>query len=155
MPRPSRSWVRKTYTVSPVVENVIRRYAAAQGIPEGTLVDSIVWRALVKPDETRLKVGGFTDEELERIFAEEVLEHLGDDRSISSLFDEITLEDKNEVEIKGNARLCTIDAILKRWRTTRMIDKQYQVKAKEFLSNLGIIPKIFLQGLVDEEWFTP
>jgi hypothetical protein len=138
-----------------MIENAIRRQAAVQGIPEGTLVDSLVWKALVEPDEAKLKAGGFTEEELERTFAEQVLAILENEETIPLLFDVISLEDKEGNVVKGIARRRVEELLVKRWRTTRMIDKEYQENVVQYLSDIGVVPKILLHKMVDEEWFTP
>ena len=144
--RPARSWVRKTYTVSEQVDKAIRLLAAEQDLDPGTVVDLLVWNAILKPDEARLKRGGFTDDELERIFAEDVLAELQVAGAVENLAESLPL-DSDE-----NANLKQVRALVKRWRTTRRIDKVYQEAVVSALSDQGWIPVVFRQGLVDAEW---
>lgn len=144
--RPARSWVRKTYTVSEPVDKAIRLLAAEQDLDPGTVVDLLVWNAVLKPDEARLKRGGFTDDELERIFAEDVLAQLQIPGAVENLAECIAL-DSNE-----NTNLRQVRALVKRWRTTRRIEKDHQEVLISVLDSNGWIPIIFQHGLVDAEW---
>lgn len=144
--RPARPWVRKTYTVSEQVEKAIRVLAAEQDLDPGTLVDILVWNAVLKPDEARMKRGGFSDDELERIFAEDVLAQLQILGAVECLAECIALDSDENTNLKQ------VRALVKRWRTTRRIEKVYQEAVISALGDLGWIPLVFRQGLVDAEW---
>jgi len=150
MPRPSRTWVRKTYTVSPEVSKAIAARAAEQDIDPGTVMDVIVWNAILKPDAARLKRGGFSEEELERIFAEEVLEFLREPGSQEQLIERLPPESDlgNEHE---NLRLVRL--WIKRWRKTRLIEKEFQEAIFWAMNDAGQVPSILGPGLVDANWF--
>ena len=155
MARPARSWVPKTYTVSPEVERTIAIKAAEQGLPPGTIIDILVWNAWLKPDEARLKMGGFSEDQLERIFAEEALEFLDGNEAVAELSEEIDLEGKDGDPLADNLKLRVVLAMVKRWRTTRLIEKEHQAVVKSFLDNKNVVPSIYLHDLVDEDWFLP
>jgi len=150
MPRPTRSWVRKTYTVSPLVEQAIAFRAAEQGIDPGTVIDILVWNALVKPDEARLKQGGFTEEELERIFAEEVLDFLVGDEAIEALAEELTVVHEDD-----GANLKQVKNLVKRWRKTRQIETEYKESIHETYKNAGRSPSILECGCIKVDWLNP
>jgi len=149
MARPSRSWVRKTYTISPEVEKAIAIRAAEQGIPPGTVVDIIVWNALVKPDVAQLKRGESSDEQLERIFAEDVLTHIGLKGGIDALADSMNLGDDE----RTNRRM--VQALVSRWRTTRLIDKDHQEALLAALDGKSWLSTLQVNDLVDGKWFLP
>ena len=140
--------------MSPVVENAIRRCAAEQGIPEGTLVDSLVWKALVKPDEAKLKAGGFSQEELERIFAEEALELLDGEADLDDLASNITFKDENGFDLPDIANLRKVHALVKRWKITRLIEKDHQEAIVACLYGAAL-PSILENHQVETEWFQP
>jgi len=141
MPRPSRSWVRKTYTVSPVVE---------QGIDPGTVVDILCWNMFLKPDEARLKVGGFTNDELERIFAEEALDFFCEDEAVASLADNLTLVVEDEV-----ANLKAVKTLLRRWRKTRLIEAEHKEGVLGTFHDAGRVPCILECGSIGVNWLNP
>ena len=158
MPRPTRSWVRKTYTVSPEVEKAIRMNAADLGVDEGTMVDILVWDALVKPDEDRYKAGGFSQQDLERIYAEEVIAILTDPLTADSLNLElaslIQFENKAGDPIPDSANLRKVKDLVRRWCRTRQIEKNHQAAVNELLGGKWI-PSILKHEIVDQDWFLP
>ena len=145
--RPARLWKRKTYTVSPEVEKAIRVQAAEQDIDPGTVVDVLVWNTYLKPTEARMKQGGFTDEELERIFAEEVLARLDGDGAIEHLAESFAVMD----DPRSNLR--EVRALVRRWRRARRIDKPYQAELFRAIDDGEWIPSLIIYGLADEDWF--
>jgi hypothetical protein len=155
MGRPSRDWIRKTYTVSPVVEKAIKARAGELGIDEGTLVDAYAWRELVQPTASAFKNVKFTDEEMERIFAEEALQLLDKKDAIALLSEEIVPKGADGEDLPNAAASRVLETMLKRWRTMRIIDKEHQAAVKDILSNHEVVPSILKYGLVDEEWFLP
>lgn len=151
MGRPTRSWIRKTYTVSEMVEKAIAMRAAESGIDPGTVVDILVWEALLKPDEARHKAGGFNADELERMFAEEALAHL-DEGAVEDLACYITLS-SNPDDDDGNLRL--VKRLVKRWRKTRLIEKDHQEAVFSVLNGRGFTPSLIEHRHVDLGWFQP
>jgi hypothetical protein len=149
MARPSRSWVRKTYTVSPEVEKAIAIRAAKQGIPTGTVVDILVWNTLLKPDEDRLKKGDSSNDQLERIFAEEVLARLDCKGAVDALAESLDLDDDEKVNLRK------VQALVGRWRTTRLIEKDHQEALLAALDDGKWLPSILRNDLVDGGWFLP
>jgi hypothetical protein len=145
--RPARAWVRKTYTVSEKVEEVIRIKAAELDVDPGTVVDILVWNAYIKPDQNRLQQGGFSEDELERIFAEEVLSLTEKESVVEEIADCIDL-DPDAVK-----NLRKIRAMIKRWRKTRKIEKEYQRVLLSGIESGNWCPSIFRSGLVEEDWF--
>lgn len=150
MPRPSRTWIRKTYTVSPEVTKATAARAAEQDIDPGTVMDIIVWNAILKPDAARLKRGGLTEKELERIFAEEVLGLIRDDHAIEVLAEEIILNDEDAA-----ANLRIVLSLLRRWRKIRQIDPEHREGALHLMGRFGQAPSILEHGCVDLGWFQP
>jgi len=145
--RPSRSWVRKTYTVSSEVEKAIAIQAAEQGIDPGTVVDFLFWNTFLKPDVEQLKNGNFTEDELERIFAEEVLAHLDGEGGIEKFAVFMCMHD-NE-----NTNLRKVRGLVGRWRRTRHIDKGYQEELLNAFGDGFWLPSILKHGQVELDWF--
>ncbi len=150
MARPARSWVRKTYTVSPEVEKAIAMRAAEQGIDPGTVVDILYWNTFLKPDEARLKAGGFSDDELERIFAEEALDFFSEDATVANLADNLTLVIGDEA-----ANLKAVKTLLKRWRKTRLIEAEYKEGVFCTFQDGGRVPSILECGCIGVNWLNP
>ena len=117
--RPQRSWIKKTYTVSLVVEKAIALRAAEQGIDPGTVIDILIWNTFLKPDEPRLERGGFTNDELDRIFAEEALTNLDDENSIRALASFISSDWEADSLQSDEAHLRQVSKLVHRWRKTR------------------------------------
>jgi hypothetical protein len=152
MGRPSRSWVRKTYTVSPQVEKAIALRAAEQGIDPGTVMDVLVWNALLKPDDAGLQKGGFTDEELERIFAEEAITHLVSENAIRDLANFIPVDGALGSLLKEAIHLRFVSKLVGRWRKTRLIEKHYWRPVLSSLMGRGLAPRIVEHGLVPVDY---
>lgn len=149
MARPSRSWVRKTYTVSPEVERAVSMRAGELGIDTGTVLDILAWNALLKPTEASRKPGGLSRQILERMFAEEVLALLENEEAMTLLRENWVMHSS---DISEAATLRTLRTLIVRWRRTRHIDKDYQGMICTCLADIWI-PSILRDGLVDEDWF--
>jgi len=145
--RHERDWERKTYTVSPEVAKAVAVAAAEQELDPGTIVDAILWRALVKPDEDALKGGSFSEEEVERLFAEEVFDVVPFDALVEDI--QGWLEDAHGE--KGSLREAR--RVVKRWRTKRCIEPRWREAALSLLSDLEIVPGILKHDVVDPDWF--
>jgi hypothetical protein len=137
MPRPYRSWIRKTYTVSEDVEAAIAMRAAKEGIETGTVVDIIVWNALLKPDEARIKAGDFTKEQVDRIFAEEALALLNGEPSIRRLASHLVLNDKSKEK-----NYMEIQRLVKQWKKARLIDSRYHQTLIDCFGVDGWVPSV-------------
>lgn len=151
MSRPSREWVRKTYTVSPEVEIAIGSKASELGIDAGTVIDILVWDAMLKPPTALRKPGMLSNEVLERMFAEEVIPLLDDDEVIKKLAHYSLSVSSREGR---NANLQAVRSLVKRWRRTRRVEKEYQI---DLVTGLGDTwePTMLRDGLVTLEWFQP
>lgn len=147
MPRPDRPWIKNSYTVSPEVDAAIRARAAALGVDTGTAVDAIVWDALLKPTETQMQAGSFPEDQLERMFAEDVLRLLETEEAIRQLADHLELAER------PGANLRMVRALIKRWRKTRRIDKEHQELLLTALGDGTWVPAVLRLGVVDQEWF--
>jgi len=145
--RHERDWERKTYTVSPEVAKAVAIAAAEQELDPGTIVDAILWRALVKPDEEALKGGSFSMEEIERLFAEEVFDVVPFDALVEDI--QGWLEDAHGE--KGSLREAR--RVVKRWRTKRRIEPRWRATLQNKLDELEIVPEILLHDVVTPDWF--
>lgn len=143
--RPPRGWERKTYTVSPEVALAVSLQAAKEGVDQGTVIDALIWNMMLKPSEEELKAGGLTDDQLERMFAEEVLEFLNSPDRIDCLSKHLSFEDEKESDLRQTQRL------VKRWRTTRRIEKERQEELLSALGAVGWVPRMIVA--VDSSWF--
>lgn len=154
--RPTRNWVRKTYTVSEIVDTVVRAKAAQDDLDPGTVIDLLVWNALIKPNEEQLKQGGFEPQELERIFAEEALAEIQGEECIDLLMEQLLLsgsiEEGDPPQSPSTIRR-KVKALVRRWQRTRHIDKEHQVAVIQWLGDQSIVPSILRLKLVDQEWF--
>ena len=151
MPRPTRSWVRKTYTVSPLVEKAIAMRAAVEGIDPGTVIDILVWNALVKPDEARLKRDDCTEEELERIFAEDALALLDGKEAMAALADHIPLDGANNSRRGTPKHHQQVEKLVGQWRKTRVIEKRFWNAIIASLAGFGFNPSANILGMVISE----
>lgn len=149
MPRPDRPWIKNSYTVSPEVDQAIRARAAALGVDTGTALDAIVWDALLKPTKEQVQDGSFTDDQLERMFAEEALQFLAGEQEIRHLAEQLNL-----AETPGSS-LRKTRALVKRWQKMRRIDKDHQEALLSALGDGRWIPSILRYGQVEHTWFQP
>lgn len=149
MPRPSRSWTRSTFTISPEVDKAIRHRAVELGIDPGTVVDAIVWGALVKPNDEELRSTKCEGDLLERLFAEDVLCYLDTDKAIGEIAPDISYGFNSEIAFKETKKLVL------RWRKTRRIDQKYKEHILSYFGDKNIVPQILRLGLVEAEWFEP
>ena len=145
--RPTRTWRPKTYTVSLEVAKAIAARAAELEVDPGTIVDVLIWEALLKPAETRLRAGSFSEDELERLFAEEVLALLQSPQSITDLAEALALGDTPIASLRMAQKL------VKRWMRTRNIDKEHQQQLLTALDGGNWVPSILRVGLVEQDWF--
>ena len=123
--RPNRSWVRTTYTVSPEVEKAIAIKAAEQGIDPGTVVDVIVWNALLKPDPGGSDSRGGTTEVQGRVFAEAALSRLEDPSMVMKLVDLLYPKIAGSANMMTPVQLQQTRRLVGTWKRTRVIDQQY------------------------------
>lgn len=145
MGRPSRSWVHKTYTVSPEVETAIAVHAAEQGIDQGTLIDILVWKALVKPSEDQLKRSNPSPGALNRLFAEEVLPFLDGELQVVNLSRSLLVDGDERVNLQK------VRSLVRRWRRTRHIDRIHWRAVLSCLSDQGATPVLVHLGFLDLE----
>jgi hypothetical protein len=145
--RHSRNWIKGTYTLSPEVVRAVAVRAAQEGLDPGTIIDSLIWNAWLKPDEARLKAGGLTDDELERDFAEDVLAFIDTDEKVQWLSTTLWFDESKGSDLKQTQTL------VKRWRTTRRIEKDRQEELLAALSAKDWFPRI--HAAVKGDWFLP
>ncbi|MBP1627545.1 MAG: hypothetical protein H6Q00_2020 [Holophagaceae bacterium] len=145
--RHERDWERKTYTVSPEVAKAVALAAAEQELDPGTIVDAILWRALVKPDEDALKGGSFSRDEIERLFAEEVFDSVPPEALVEDI--QGWLEGSHGE--KGSLREAR--RVVKRWRTKRRIEPRWREAVLSLLSDSEIVPRVLKHNVVNLDWF--
>lgn len=147
--RHPRDWEKKTYTLSPWVARTIAIRAVDEGLDPGTVVDTLIWNVLLNPTDEELKPGRYTNDQLERIFAEEVLAFLDTDEKIRELSTHLSLGGEDfdeELDLHQTRRL------VKKWRTTRRIEKERQEELLAAFVPMGFHPRI--HAAVDSaSWF--
>jgi len=153
MGRPTRSWIRKTYTVSAWAEKAIRVQAAESDIDLGTVVDIAVWKYLLNPTDGRLKAGGFSEDELERIFAEDTLEHLRWDADIERLAKCMISKGDQADEASAATHFQKTKRLVRSWQRTRLIEKKYQKAVLKMFRAIASKPRILQHHLVNQQWF--
>ena len=79
--------------------------------------------------------------------AEEVLEHIASPERISWLSERLHLDDEQGTDLQQTQKL------VKRWRTTRRIEKERQADLLSAFGVEGWTPSIFLMGVVGGDWF--
>lgn len=145
--RHHRSWEKRTYTLSPEVARAVAVRAAESGLDPGTVVDTLIWSALLRPDDDQLTAGRFTDDQLERIFAEDVLAFINTNEKVIELSNHLLFDEDDGSDLHQTKKL------VKRWRTTRRIEKERQEELLSALDAMGWRPRIF--AAVNGAWFLP
>lgn len=147
MPRPDRGWESFTGTISPGVKRFLQQQADAWGVDPGTALDVLVWRRHLKPSNESLRDDEHPQEVLERSFAEEALEVLMDKRAV------LLLEGKlNQDEAPGVTRR-KVQALLRRWKKTRVIDQDFKTPVLEVMRELKKPPMVVCMVAVEMDWF--
>ena len=109
-------------------------------------MDLLAWNALVKPHIDQLKPGECSQEELERLFAEEALALLENDGAVAELAEGLTLDPNAKVNLH------MVRAMVLRWRKTRLVEKDYQRELLTILDGGSWFPLILNKGLIDQDW---
>lgn len=161
--RPSRNWVRKTLTISPSIDRQIRELAAKQDIDPGTVVDVILWNRLIKPKNKRSAKRLTTPEEIDRYFAEDVLEKLDKNNQIIAHiiktqgipdFEEFILYENYESPSDEKVK-SFMQNLWRKWRRTRYIEPKYRYMLLMALADvLHYTPRVLMYDLVDHDWFS-
>ena len=138
-------------TVSTEVATALKVWAGEMGLRHGTAAEVILWNALVRPTDARMAQGGFTDEQIERIYAEEVLAVLGNEQNPVTIAQTLVLTSELDADPSDNIKL--IRKEIADWRYMRRIPRHYRAATFTMMARRGEVPRILSKQVVSEAWF--
>jgi len=157
VPPPTRNWISSSVTLSAEVLKFLNNQMVINNNDLGTTIDSLIWKAHLKPSPGMMKARQVWDEPtLARCFTEEALAFCKTDlqqKCLADLLADHSPLKSSRVMAFPSTRIRKTKSLIKFWKKTRRIELEYRWAVLMLMRMNKLEPEILREGAVEESWF--